>query len=311
MGSIRSAHNNQEREAAVNDFTDKDSKMSVFVLNAQTNVTGLNLHHHCHRGLVLQLFWNISTLVQAMGRIIRIGQTQPVHWHILRVKSSYYDVQEERMVKKFAETLRNEGFMPDYLSNSKYVDLQRVVAYEQIRVLLSQPFNRFGWSCPHLPAPTTIRDYHSDQTRRVGHFFTLLARHLLMLAPEQQDAETLDKLALNLAPIAQAFADEKRATLPPEWVTEQLLKIPHDTDDPKMDNESDEEEEEDSYQGSTLQAESSRANNMASNSNNMLMENSQSSNLSSELSSIHNEASSISEVNGMTDDDDQVSITVG
>jgi len=141
--------------------------------------------------------------------------------------------------------------------NSKHVNLQRLVAYEQVRMLLSQPFNRFAWSYPCLQPAASISNYHSQQTRRVGHFFTLVAKYLLALTPDQQDADTLDGLALNLAAMAQIFTESKRTELSAEWISEQLVNIRRNTVE---DNPNDASEED----SDSLEAQSEAGDNTSS-----------------------------------------------
>ncbi|KAK8037865.1 hypothetical protein PG991_001211 [Apiospora marii] len=224
VGSIRASDSNRDREDVVEQFNSPDSGMAAFVLNASTNMSGLNLHHCCSKGIIAQFTWNVASLIQIMGRIDRVGQEDSVTWTILRVNGSYYDIQENKMCQKFAEVLRNEGHMPKYLASA---NLQRIVAYEQIRVMLSQPFNRYSWCAPGIDPPGTIQEYNDMRHRRLGQFYTAIAR-LLMVLPEELQNST-DDLALCMSSLAQEFEklDESHDCYQEpsaEWIKEMLDK---------------------------------------------------------------------------------------
>lgn len=224
VGSIRASDSSKDREAVVEQFNSRDSDMAAFVLNASTNMSGLNLHHCCSEGIIAQFTWNIASMIQIMGRIARVGQTERVKWTILRVNGSYYDIQENKMCQKFAEVLRNEGHMPEYLISS---NLQRIVAYEQIRVMLSQPFNRYSWCAPGIDPPGTIQEYNDMRHRRLGQFYTAIAR-LLMILPEDLQ-KSHDDLVLCMSNLAQEFEklDESHSCYEEpsvDWIREMLEK---------------------------------------------------------------------------------------
>lgn len=222
-GTIRSTHTTREREDAQQEFTNPDSDMDIFVLNMAVNVAGLNLQHCCHKGYITQFTWNVATLLQAMGRITRVGQKQEVEWRILRVNSSYYDVQEDKMCQKFAEVVRNEAHMPDYLGHSP--ELQRIVAYEQIRVLLAQPFNRYTWCAPSQDPPGIIQEYNCLRHRHLGRFYSRIAQLLIAMPRQYRSERHMLNLGYYMGHIAKKFGEEikkKEVDVSFEWVLEHL-----------------------------------------------------------------------------------------
>jgi hypothetical protein len=209
----------------VDKFTDPDSDMMVFVISMSVNVFGLNLHQQCHKGIVAQFTWNLSTIIHAKGRIIRVGQAHEVEWRILRVNGSYYDIQEDKMCRKFAELLRNEACMPSYIQSPS---LQRIVAYEQIRVLMSQPFNRYTWCAPGVDRPRTVQEYNSERHRRLGLFYSTIAQILLSLPEDMQDEDVMTQLGYFMTDLANKFEEEYDAAaniVDLTWVQERLAVL--------------------------------------------------------------------------------------
>lgn len=115
--------------------------MNVFITSLQLASYGLNLHTCCSRGLVLQFTWNANAILQAIGRLPRPGQKESVEWRIIRVADTFYDFQEARMCAKFVEQLRVESSIPAWIDTP---ELRTVCAYEVVRYLFGQPWNRFA-----------------------------------------------------------------------------------------------------------------------------------------------------------------------
>ncbi|KAK8099770.1 DEAD-like helicase [Apiospora kogelbergensis] len=173
VGCIRASDSMEDREQAVKQFNSTDSPMAAFVLNASLDTTKLNFHGSCSRGIIAQYPKTMKTMIQIMGRLVGEVQKEEVIWTILRVNGSYYDIQEDKMCKKFAEILQKETKTPEYL---EIPILRRIVAYEQIRVLLSQPFNRYSWCAPGIYHPVSIQEYNDVRYRRLGKFYITMAQ---------------------------------------------------------------------------------------------------------------------------------------
>ena len=67
---------------------------------------GLNLQKVCCKGIVAQFHWSLSTILQGIGRISRIGQSKPVEFRIVRQGASFAEYQEQRMLHKWVVNIR-------------------------------------------------------------------------------------------------------------------------------------------------------------------------------------------------------------
>lgn len=89
-----------ERERLVADWNSPDTEIHVCVLNVSISSAGLNLHGNCSRGIIATTFWNVNTMIQTIGRLIRIGQKAKTTWHILRVNGTIWPWMDRRMYIK-------------------------------------------------------------------------------------------------------------------------------------------------------------------------------------------------------------------
>jgi SNF2 family DNA or RNA helicase len=55
-------------------FNTRNSPVDVLLTSLSIASYGLNLQHDCYKGLLLQYTWNINTILQVFGRIVRVGQ---------------------------------------------------------------------------------------------------------------------------------------------------------------------------------------------------------------------------------------------
>lgn len=122
-------------------FNDPTSDVNVFVTSLALASYGLNFHRCCARGLVLQFPWNANAVLQAFGRLVRVGQKEQVQWTILRVADTFHDWQEERICAKFVEQVRAESSIPEWVAST---ELRTICAYELVRYLFGQPWNRYA-----------------------------------------------------------------------------------------------------------------------------------------------------------------------
>ena len=118
--SIRSGMNAQEREKMVMDWNSPDVDLDVCILNVNISSAGLNLHGACSRGIIASFFWNMNTLIQSLGRLIRIGQLEPVEWRILKVVGTIFDWQELRMDDKVSTLQPTRRFTPEGTISNKF-----------------------------------------------------------------------------------------------------------------------------------------------------------------------------------------------
>lgn len=69
-----------------------------------------------------------------------------------------------------------------------YTDLvlQELCAFEAVRLILSQPFNRYSWI---VEPPQRVEDFNSDRARRLGQFYSGVV-HLLMTPMPNEAKDT-------------------------------------------------------------------------------------------------------------------------
>ncbi|WEW55328.1 hypothetical protein PRK78_000757 [Emydomyces testavorans] len=67
-----------ERKAIEDDWENKDSPVKVLLSTFVTGSTGINLHHACSRMVIMETPANVNTLLQTIGRLHRVGQTEPL-----------------------------------------------------------------------------------------------------------------------------------------------------------------------------------------------------------------------------------------
>ena len=69
-----------EREAVITAFTEKDDCAAVLVVTYAVAAVGLNLQHKCWRVHLIESAHNMGTQTQALGRAVRVGNPSPVVW---------------------------------------------------------------------------------------------------------------------------------------------------------------------------------------------------------------------------------------
>lgn len=160
--SIRAAHSASERETALSRFNNKDSTCQFLLTSFQLGGQRLNVHKAANNGYVVQLPHNLNTVNQGLGRLTRIGQTRDVHWTILTTIGTYDAYHEarvtENMVSEVSATI-NLGRARRHIHGTT-LDL---VAYEAIRAMYGQPFNRFVWKAVKCEDVTA---FHSLEVQR-------------------------------------------------------------------------------------------------------------------------------------------------
>lgn len=170
--SIMAIHDSDKRRKALARFNDADSRCKFLVTNFDIGGQGINVHQAASNGYVVQLAHTMDIIVQAMGRLTRIGQLRHARWTILTVPGTYNAHVEARAIgKKSHEYAARVVFGErDRLIEGATRD---IIIHEIMRVRFGHTFNRYAWKRLHAGS---IGDYHSDETRRMGRFFTLAAR---------------------------------------------------------------------------------------------------------------------------------------
>lgn len=97
---ITSGMDSTTRDRLATDWNSPASKWQALVLNTSISSAGLNLQGCCCRGIFIPLVWNAGTMLQAHGRLVRLGQKQPVVWTQLRVNATIFDWMELRYTQK-------------------------------------------------------------------------------------------------------------------------------------------------------------------------------------------------------------------
>jgi SNF2 family DNA or RNA helicase len=65
-----------EKDVMLRQFNDPEHPVQFLVVNSRSTAVGVNLQGACHKMLILEMTDNINTVMQAIGRIHRIGQDQ-------------------------------------------------------------------------------------------------------------------------------------------------------------------------------------------------------------------------------------------
>ena len=226
VASIRAPHSHAERQKIVEQFNNKRSGMHCLVLSISLSVAGLNLHKCCCRGLIMQYPWNWPTILQVIGRLFRIGGEKTVDWTILHVTGTMYDVAEDKMNRKFCEQLRLESQIPSFV---KGIRLQRMIAYEIIRLTFGQPFNRFAWV---MNPPEKVQDYDSKLNQVLGSIFSTIVSEVTS-QPDTDHGSTQVLLTQLEVCIPKVAALVKRNPNDPIWLNfgvNQLVEMVEDVE---------------------------------------------------------------------------------
>ena len=80
--------NLSERQAVIEQskIISPDHKQDVMLIQLQAGGTGLNLQHY-NRIIFISPWWTAALLNQAIGRVVRIGQTEDVKVYWLKLKN--------------------------------------------------------------------------------------------------------------------------------------------------------------------------------------------------------------------------------
>ncbi|KAK2796637.1 hypothetical protein FQN50_009477 [Emmonsiellopsis sp. PD_5] len=97
-----------EHSDLVDEFNSKESPMEVLVFNFKTSSTGLNLHPKLASMVILEMAPNGNTLLQTIGRMNRLGQTEEQHIWIMSLLHSFNRSEEYAVCNKMsAEVVAN------------------------------------------------------------------------------------------------------------------------------------------------------------------------------------------------------------
>ncbi|PNP56079.1 hypothetical protein THARTR1_03604 [Trichoderma harzianum] len=162
-----SRHSQGERDRAIEEFNNPAKPYTCLVTSLQLSAFGVNLHKACHRGLILEQPNNQAILLQAQGRLWRIGQTHDVHWKILYCRDSFDCYIESRNLEKYATTLAAESGIDSRIKGEARV----ICAFEIMRQHLGQPCSRYS------RARVVWSQMDSRKLEREGFFYSALAKY--------------------------------------------------------------------------------------------------------------------------------------
>ncbi|QYT06075.1 hypothetical protein H0G86_012942 [Trichoderma simmonsii] len=162
-----SRHSQTERDYAVEAFNNPATPYVCLVTSLQLSAFGVNLHNACHRGLILEQPINQAILLQAQGRLWRIGQKHDVHWKILYSRDSFDCYIESHNLEKYATTLAAESGIDPRIKGEARI----ICAFEIMRQHLGQSCSRYS------RARVVWSQMDSPQLEREGFFYSALARY--------------------------------------------------------------------------------------------------------------------------------------
>ncbi|KAK3311372.1 uncharacterized protein B0T15DRAFT_507940 [Chaetomium strumarium] len=179
--NIHSGMSTQMREAAMQEWNSESAKVDVLVLNSAVSSAGLNCHLQCSVGIGFGFVWNVSTILQFIGRLFRIGQKWPVEWYLPHVISP-----------RIRET-----------SGADSDAFQQLFAYEAARLLIVTPFNRYAWVSE---PPQSIADYSTRRNMVMGDFFSALVQKMMTDPPPE--GPVFDTIRDSVPLIGSVFVDK-------------------------------------------------------------------------------------------------------
>lgn len=163
-----SKHSQTERDEAVEAFNNPTSNYTCLVTSLQLSAFGVNFHKCCHRGLILKMPANLGTVLQALGRLWRIGQAHHVKWTILYARQTFDGYIEDRNLEKYATTVAAESSIDPRIKDEARI----ICAFEILRQQLGQGCSRYS------RARTTWNAMDSWELEQEGHFYSALADFL-------------------------------------------------------------------------------------------------------------------------------------
>ncbi|KAL7951502.1 P-loop containing nucleoside triphosphate hydrolase protein [Trichoderma barbatum] len=162
-----SRNSQTERDAAVEAFNNPASPYTCLVTSLQLSAFGVNFHKACHRGLILEQPMNQAILLQAQGRLWRIGQKHDVQWNILYGRDSFDGYIESRNLEKYSTTLAAESEIDVRIQGEARI----ICAFEIMRRHLGQFCSRYS----RARVPWSQMD--SLKLEREGLFYSALAEY--------------------------------------------------------------------------------------------------------------------------------------
>lgn len=115
--SLRSKpkHGDEERAAVIDEFNNPAKRHDFLLSTMRVLGHGVDLHGDCHNMIIFELPDSIPTMLSAIGRIRRAGQSKPQEISILTLKDSYDDYTLYRQYRKHAISILAFGVLGERL----------------------------------------------------------------------------------------------------------------------------------------------------------------------------------------------------
>jgi hypothetical protein len=97
------------------DFNSESTDIDVMVLDPSLSMTGLDIHHKHHKGVIVQYGWNLSSLAQILGRIYQTGQPNISEWTKITCKGTYYHVCEDIICRADVPNILSTARIPTWI----------------------------------------------------------------------------------------------------------------------------------------------------------------------------------------------------
>jgi len=107
--SMRSDHSQNDRSDTLKRFKTKGSPYDVLLVSMRLGSYGLNFHDDCCKLIIVEQPFNLNTLIQAIGRVFRVGQQRAQEILILVIYDTNDYDQFMTNVAKIAPQLAAEG----------------------------------------------------------------------------------------------------------------------------------------------------------------------------------------------------------
>ncbi|EEU35700.1 uncharacterized protein NECHADRAFT_87952 [Fusarium vanettenii 77-13-4] len=173
------------RNRVIRDWSDPSTDCEIFIANINITATGVNMHGACSTGAFLCWHLNFQVMQQAMARLNRIGQREPVDWWLLKLKRSYHDHIERYDWAKWAIQLSAEVGIPSWKEGA----VREVCIYEIIKAYIHTPFNRYSWMILRDMFGSGGFDHQAPETVRLGHLLSIFTR----LLPSSREEDTTEQ----------------------------------------------------------------------------------------------------------------------
>lgn len=115
--SLRSKpkHDDETRTTVIDKFNDPGERYDFLLSTMRVLGHGVDLHADCHNMIIFELPENVPTILSAIGRIRRVGQTKPQEVSILTMRDSYDDYTLYRQSRKHATAILAFGVLGERL----------------------------------------------------------------------------------------------------------------------------------------------------------------------------------------------------